>query len=92
MVCRTCREMFDIRGEKNARDVVVVSFKLGDGYELCLFPILKEVPDIDTALLVVSITTTTGNAQLTEFVPAHSVEPSLATVTLATGQSSSGIN
>ena len=85
--------MFDIRGQQNACDVFTVSFEVGDWNQLRLFTILSKVPYKHIALLkwLASVHLFTGKSP-TELVPAQRVDPSLATVTLATDMSSSGIS
>ena len=48
--------MADVRGEEDARDVAIVSFELGDGYEFGFFAVwihsLVDTPDEHVALRI----------------------------------------
>lgn len=84
--------MLDVGREENAGDVVLVGREMGDGDKGCLLSILEKVPNVHVTLWMSAKPSSSGSQSPTEFVPAQRVEPSLATVTLATGTSSSGIN
>lgn len=84
--------MLDVGREEDAGNVVFVGREMGDRDKSCLFAILEKVPNVHVALLLSAKPSSSESQSPTEFVPAQRVEPSLATVTLATGTSSSGIN
>ncbi len=48
-------EVLDVGGEEDARDVFFVGAELSDGDEGGLFAVLHEVPDVDIALLCISL-------------------------------------
>ena len=110
VVCGAGGELLDVRGEEDARDVLLVGAELGHRVDICavLVRVLGEFPDEDVALersCVSSVSRRrdriwngfTGQgggcegAVLTALLAAHKREPSLATVTLATDCSSSGM-
>lgn len=92
VVCRAGCEVFDIGGEKDSGYVVLMGVKVGNRDEGSFFAVLEEMPNIDIALYELSAGVQRHDVVQTELVPAQRVEPSLATVTLATGTSSSGMS
>lgn len=96
VVSGTGCKVLDIRREQNSGDVLAMSLEVGDGDEGGLFAVLLKMPDENVALESVSWACRRDmhfdHSLLTELLPAQRVEPSLATVTLETETSSSGIN
>lgn len=91
MVSRACRKVLDVGGEEHAGDVLVVGLEMGYWNELRLLSVLDKAPDEDFALRSVSLCLQyEKETKHTELVPATSVDPSVATVTLATATPSSG--
>lgn len=93
-------EVAHIGGQQDAGDVGVVGEKLAHGYYRCKVAAHDHFPDVDVALAkMVSVPTLPiplllllEERRLTALLPAHTILPSLATVTLATDTSSSGIS
>lgn len=93
------RQLLNVRREQDAGDVFLVGVEMRDGDQLRALEVLDELPDEYVALRKRSAQTSSGRRKrgggglvCTELLPAQSREPSLATVTLATETSSSGIN
>ena len=95
VICAACCELLHIWGEKDSRDVFFVRGEVSDGKELSSIKGLKELPDKDIALEERSQPRAEARTVVEErtllFAAQRSV-PSLATVTLETETSSSGIN
>jgi hypothetical protein len=90
-------EVADVRGEEDVGDVGSVSEELADGDEGGDVGALDHAPDVDVALDIphtLAVLAAIGSywGQRTALFPAHSIDPSLATVTLLTDTSSSGIS
>lgn len=85
--------MFYVWGEEDAGDILVVGFEMCDRYKLGFVSVLFHAPDEDVALWWgVSRILGEGEGACTLLFPQHKRLPSVATVTDATGQSSSGIS
>lgn len=94
-------ELLDVRREEDAGDVLLVGAEVGYGNELGAVVGLEELPDKDVALGGVSNVWRRQRRRRqvggrrekhTALLAAHRREPSLATVTLDTDTSSSGIS
>jgi hypothetical protein len=86
-------EMTDVRRQENTGDVGTMSNEFADGDQGCDVGTLDHAPDIYVSLLSrPADAVLQGKDALTALLPAHSIVPSLATVTLATDTSSSGIS
>ena len=90
-------QVADVRGEKNASDIGGMGHELTYRQDGCSVATLDHTPNVDIALLSILDTSRQSSAlrekgRLTALFPAHTILPSLATVTLATLTSSSGIS
>lgn len=97
VICAAGGKMPDIRGEQHASDVGLVGEKGADGDERGDLGALDHAPDVDFALETVSKLRRSMKVEhergaSTLLLPAQSMEPSLATVTLATETSASGMS
>lgn len=83
----------DIGTEEESRQIVFVRFKLATGKESGGVLVLVHTPDVDIALGEISRRAAGSEVcGITLLLPAASREPSLATLTLATGTSSAGMS
>lgn len=58
--------MFDVGGQQDSSDVLIVCFEVSDGHELGFFAVLEEMPDVDAALNTIHISITFSIPHLLE--------------------------
>lgn len=96
VVSTTCREMLDIGRQQDSSDIDRMRLEVRDRYQCCLVPELFEAPDEDVSLESSAIPEYSSLSRLqmslTLLLPAHKRDPSVATVTLDTETSSSGMS